>query len=139
VPVLATILLSASASIVLVLAGLHLLYTFRGPKLFPRDRALLEKMREVPLVISRQTTIWRAGVGFHASHSFGALLFGALYLYLALESTHFLARSPFLLGLGGAYLLGMAVLARLYWFNIPFAGISAALVLYAAAAFALVA
>jgi hypothetical protein len=139
VPTLAAVLLSASALIVLVLGGLHLLYTFRGPKFFPRDRALLDKMREVPLVISRQTTIWRAGIGFHASHSFGAVLFGALYLYLALEPAHFLARSPFLLALGGAYLLGMAILARVYWFNIPFAGILAALVLYAAAVFALVA
>jgi hypothetical protein len=36
-----------SAAVVLTLGVLHLLYTFRGPKLRPRDPALLARMDEV--------------------------------------------------------------------------------------------
>jgi len=136
-PTLASIFFSASAAIVLALGSLHLFYTYRGPKLYPRDNELMRRMQEVSPVISRQTTIWRAGIGFHASHGFGAVLFGGLYLYLALEGTHFLAHSYFVLGVGLAYLAGMTVLAKLYWFSTPFWGISAALALYAAAVVAL--
>ena len=135
----AAILFSASALIVLVLGGVHLFYTYVGPKLYPRDRALVDRMREVPLVISPRTTTWKAGIGFHASHSLGALLFGTLYLYLAHEPTHLLASSPFLLAVGGGYLVAMTILAKAYWFNIPLAGMSLALCAYAAAVVVLVA
>ena len=47
--------------------------------------------------------MWRAGIGFHASHSAGAMLFSLAYAYLALEPTQLLFKSPFLLTLGLAY------------------------------------
>ena len=89
-------------------------------------------MMEVSPKISRQTTIWRASIGFHASHSFGAILFGLIYLYLALAGAQFLFGSKFLLGLGLAYIASMAILAKLYWFNIPFRGITTSAILYVA-------
>jgi hypothetical protein len=55
-------LMSLSALIVFALGVLHLVYTFRGPKLTPRDPALQARMAEVPMVITRQTTMWRAWV-----------------------------------------------------------------------------
>lgn len=64
-------------------------------------------MKTVSPRVSRHTTMWRAGTGFHASHSLGAMLFGLVYGYLAL--------------------------ARLYWFKVPFRGILLAACLYAAA------
>jgi hypothetical protein len=131
-PALASAFFSASAAIALLLGSLHLLYTYRGKKLHPRDAALAKRMQEVSPIISRQTTIWRAGVGFHASHSLGAIFFGVLYLYLALVASHFLFGSKFLLGLGFVYLAAMVVLAKLYWFSIPFRGIALATSLYAA-------
>lgn len=131
-PTLASAFISASAVVVLVLGCLHLFYTYRTEKFSPRDPALTRRMHEVSPVISRQTTIWRAGVGFHASHSLGILFFGALYLFLALESSHFLFGSKFLLGLGLVYLVVMVVLAKLYWFSVPFRGVAAAAVFYVA-------
>jgi hypothetical protein len=139
VPIVAAFLFAASAAVVLLLGGLHMLYTYRGEKLFPRDAALVQRMQEVSPVISRQTTMWRAGIGFHASHSMGAILFGALYLFLAFEPSHFLFTSRFLLCLGFVYLAVMVVLARLYWFSIPFRGIALAAALYAAGIVAVVA
>lgn len=126
-------LIAVSAAVILLLGLLHLLYTFYGPKLLPRDPELLARMREVSPVITRQTTMWKAWVGFNASHSFGAILFGVVYGYLSLVHAAFLFQSTFLLLLGLALLLGYVFLAKSYFFSIPFRGILLATVLYAAA------
>src|SRR5215475_5104445 len=123
-------LIAGSAAIMWLLGCLHLLYTFRGPKLRPRDSDLLAKMMTVSPVISPETTMWRAWVGFNASHSFCLIFFGALYGYLAMRHGAFLFQSWFLLAFGLLLLLGYAVLSRLYWFNAPFRGVVLAAVLY---------
>jgi hypothetical protein len=121
---------AASAAVILWLGLLHLLYTFRGPELHPRDPDLTAKMTTVSPVISQETTMWRLWVGFNATHSFGLLLFGALYGYLAMRHSAFLLQSWFLLALGFALLLGYAVIARLYFFTAPFRGVVLAAVLF---------
>jgi len=122
--------IAASASIILVLGLVHLLYTFRGTILHPRDLNLTVKMMAVSPVISRETTMWRAWVGFNASHSFCLIFFGAVYGYLAIRHNAFLFSSWFLLALGFVLLLSYALLAKLYWFNAPFRGVVLAAVLY---------
>lgn len=123
-------LIAASAAIILLLGLAHLLFTFSGPKLMPRDRELQARMQEVAPVISRETTIWKAWVGFNASHSFGAIMFGAIYGYLSLVHAAFLFRSTFLLSLGLLLLCGYLFLGKRYWFRAPFRGILVALALY---------
>ena len=127
---LAPYLLAGSVAIALLLGSLHLLYTFRGPKLLPRDAALQQRMAEVTPVLTRETTMWKAWVGFNASHSFGAMLFGLVYGYLALAHPAFLFGSPFLVTVGLLLLLGYAFLGKRYWFSVPFRGILASLLLY---------
>ena len=124
---LSLILISASAAIVLVLGTLHLVYTFTTPKFDPRDAALAEQMRRISPVISKQTTMWRAWVGFNASHSLGAMLFGVMYLYFAIAHGDLLLHSPFRFVVGAAFLGSFVVLAKRYWFSIPFAGVVASL------------
>ena len=85
------------------------------------------------MVITRETTMWRAWVGFNASHSFGALLFGAIYGYLALAHSAFLLQSWFLLSLGLLALVAYAFLGKRYWFSVPFRGILLATALYVVA------
>ena len=136
---LASLLLAGSAAVLLAFGLIHLLYTFRGSKLQPRDNELLQRMSVVPLVISRETTMWKAWVGFNASHSFGAILFGLIYGQLALVQPRVLLGSPFLLAVGLALLCGYTFLAKRYWFTIPFRGILIALVLYVGALIAAVA
>jgi hypothetical protein len=131
-PTLPSILIGASAAIILLLGLAHLLFTFRGPAFMPRDRALKARMEEAVPVISRETTMWKAWVGFNASHSVGAILFGAVYGYLALLHPAFLFASRFLLALGLLTLAGYLALARRYWFRTPLRGILLALVLYVA-------
>ncbi|CAM3878171.1 hypothetical protein D3C76_1054090 [compost metagenome] len=130
---IAQLLICASAAIALLLGTVHLVYTFASNKFQPRDPALGEQMQKISPVISRQTTVWRAWVGFNASHSLGAMLFGLVYGYLALAAPQALLRDGFLLGLGVVFLASMALLARRYWFNIPLIGISLALLLFVGA------
>lgn len=130
---LAASLIAISAAIVLLLGLLHLLYTYYGPKLLPRDRELQVRMQEVSPVITRQTTMWKAWIGFNASHSFGIILFGAVYGYLALVHSEFLFGSVFLLSLGLMLLLGYVVLAKKYFFRIPLRGVIVATFLYVVA------
>ncbi|HEY0703686.1 MAG TPA: hypothetical protein VGD60_13045 [Candidatus Acidoferrales bacterium] len=122
--------IAASAAIILLLGCVHLLYTFRGPNLQPRDPDLAARMAEVSPVITRQTTMWRVYVGFNATHSLGLILFGLVYGYLAIFQSPFLSRSWFLLGLGLVVLLSYAVVAKLYFFAAPFRGVVLATVLY---------
>jgi hypothetical protein len=125
------LLVAGSAAIILLLGLVHLLYTFHGPKLTPRDRELQARMQQASPVITRQTTMWKAWVGFNASHSFGAILFGAVYGYLSLLHSAFLFQSKFLLSIGLVLLLGYVFLGKRYWFSIPLRGILLATVSYA--------
>ena len=126
-------LVAASAAIILMLGLIHLLYTFRGPKLQPRDGALQARMREVSPVLTRETSMWKAWIGFNASHSYGAILFGLVYGYLALAHGTLLFQSPFLLLTGLALLMGYVFLGKRYWFSVPYRCIIVATALYIAA------
>lgn len=128
--ILATSLFLASAVVMSLLGIAHLLFTFYGPKLRPRDPDLRTRMETVSPIISRETSMWRAWIGFNASHSFGALLFGAIYGYLSLLHRAFLLQSTFLLSVGLLLLVGYVVLAKRYWFSTPFRGVVLAAVLY---------
>ena len=130
---LAPSLIAASAAIILLLGLMHLLYTFRGTKLHPRDAALQARLKEVSPVITRETTMWKAWVGFNASHSYGAILFGLVYGYLALAHSSFLFQSTFLLLLGLLLLAGYVFLGKVYWFSVPYRGIVLSTALYVAA------
>lgn len=121
-----------SAGIILTLGVIHLVYTFWGPKLAPRDPALQVSMSQISPVITKETTMWRAWVGFNASHSMGAILFGLIYGFLAIAHSQLLFRSPFLLIVGLAMLGGFFVLGKVYWFSVPFTGISISLACYVA-------
>ena len=125
-------LVLASAMVIGVLGSLHLLFTYHGPKLLPRDASIPDKLKAVKLHISSESSFWRAWIGFNASHSLGVLSFALVYGYLALFQGPLLFNSAFLGLLGGLVLVSYAVLARLYWFSSPFRGIVLALFLYLA-------
>lgn len=108
----------------LLLGTLHLVYTFLGPELRPRDPALQRRMDEVSPVITSETTMWRCWIGFNASHSMAAMLFGLVYGYLAIAHGSLLFSSAYLLVVGFLMVGGLVVLGRLYWFSVPFVGIA---------------
>lgn len=133
---LSRILVGFGSGIILLLGAIHLLYTFWGQKLTPRDSDLRTSMNDVAPVISNETTMWKAWVGFNASHSMGAILFGLIYGYLAVFEANLLFGSIYLTSVGVAMLVGLFLLGKKYWFNIPFTGISIALVCFLAGVFA---
>ena len=90
-------------------------------------------MKEVSPVLTRGTTMWKAWVGFNASHSYDAILFGLVYGYLAVAQSALFFQSPFLLLVGLLLLAGYAVLGKVYWFSVPFHGIVLSTALYVAA------
>jgi hypothetical protein len=122
----------ASAAVIFSLGLLHLIYTFWGPKLRPRDTELQAAMNKVSPVISKETTMWRCWIGVNATHSMSLILFGVIYGFLALEHPELLFHSTFLLAVGFATLCGFFVLAKLYFFSIPFAGITISLICFIA-------
>jgi uncharacterized membrane protein len=126
-------LMLASAAVILALGAIHLIYTFFGNKLTPRDPALQAAMRQVSPRLTRETTLWKAWIGFNASHGMGALLFGLMYGYLALMQPALLFGSTFLLVIGLVMLAGYALLGKRYWFSVPFKGICLSLGFYMAA------
>ncbi|MGH8177967.1 MAG: LIC_13387 family protein [Steroidobacter sp.] len=126
------VLIVMAAAIILTLGLIHLLYTFGGSKLHPRDPELAARMSAASPVISRETTMWKAWIGFNASHSFGAMLFGAIYGFLALAHPGFLFESAFLCIVGLVLLAGYVALGKVYWFSVPFRGIALAAVCYTA-------
>ncbi|RYE38606.1 MAG: hypothetical protein EOP21_11915 [Hyphomicrobiales bacterium] len=123
---LSVMLIVASSVVMLLLGGIHLFYTFFGDQLDPRDELVKAVMNGGELMLTSETTIWRAWVGFNASHSLCAVFFGLVFAFLALAQPDLLFRSAYLQLLGGAVLVNFVVLAKLYWFSIPLIGVSIA-------------
>jgi hypothetical protein len=132
VKMMIALLLTVGSITIGVLGFIHLLYTFRTNKFEPRDEKLGLRLREVSPVLTSETTMWKAWVGFNASHSLGAILFAAVFGYLAMFELDFLLSSPFLVALSLVTLGSYIVLARSYWFRVPFYGISFSTALIAA-------
>jgi hypothetical protein len=128
----AKILMVLNASIVFMLGVAHLVYTFWGPMLTPRDPALQISMSQIAPVITNETTMWRCWVGFNASHSMGLILFGLVFGFLGLAHSQLLFQSPFLLVVGLAMLVGFVLLSKAYFFSVPLMGISISLACYVA-------
>ena len=125
-----SLLMLAAAVVLGGFGAVHLFHTYRGNKLEPRDPSLRAAMERSNLVITRQTTVWRAGKGFNASHSLGMLAVALVYGHLAVQQPQVLAASPFLAALGLVILLAYLALARRYFFSIPFRGMALACLLY---------
>ena len=120
----------AGAAIFGFLGTIHLLYTFFTNKFDARDPAVTEAMKGTSPVLTAETSVWGAWVGFNASHSLGAILFACIYIPLAgfhielLQSSLWFSLLPVFVGI--AYL----ALAKRYWFRVPFLGILIATVCF---------
>jgi hypothetical protein len=89
-------------------------------------------MKAVTLNITKETTVWKAWLGFNASHSMALILFGLVYGYLAVAQPGVLYRSNYLQLLGLLMLAGLLLLGWRYWFSVPRAGLAVALACYVA-------
>jgi len=131
---MAQILIIIGASIFGILGTIHLLYTFFTNKLDPYDSSVTRAMKDTSPILTKETSIWNAWVGFNASHSLGAMLVAAVYIPLGTSYFYIIQQSvwfsflPVLIGL--SYL----ILAKIYWFKIPFFGVLISTICFAGAA-----
>ena len=130
-PSLPSLLIAAAALVLGTLGVVHVVFTLHGERLHPRDPGVREAMERSALRITRQTTMWRANLGFNLSHGLGMAAFALVYGHLALARPEVLATSTFLGGLGMAVLLAYLALARRYFFRVPVLGVGFACGLYA--------
>ena len=123
----ASVLMAISAAIIGVLGTLHLVYTFVGPKLRPRDPGLVEAMQQALPGITRDTSVWDMWIGFNISHSFCAIQFALVFGYLALAQPTLLFGSIALQAIAVLLLAALFATGLRYWFVIPTTGIGLAL------------
>ncbi len=128
------VLLVTGASILGLLGTIHLVGTFFTNMFDPHDPKTGEAMKQTSPMLTKDTTMWDAWVGFNASHSLGPMIFAAIYIPLAawhmdvIEGQAWFAVLPVLIG------ISYTALAMRYWFRVPLAGISLSTVCFAAAA-----
>jgi hypothetical protein len=109
-----------------LLGIMHLVITFFSNKFDPRDIELKLAMQNTSPVISNETSMWRSLVGFHASHSAGAILVALFFIPLSIFHNEILQNSIWFSLLPTAIGLFYLILATKYWLKRPIVGISIA-------------
>lgn len=131
--ILSSILFVVGSALLLALGAIHLRLTLldeRRPRVFaPRDPELLASMQASPLRIDKSTTVWRASLGFHYSHSLGLIWVGLLFGSFGIFAWRTLLELPVLLWSAPVIALVYLVLSLRYWFKIPAIGAGLAVVL----------
>lgn len=129
---LAKYLWQTGSIIIAFLGGMHLYYTFFTDKFSSRNEKAVEEMKTSFPILTKETTMWNAWIGFNASHSSGAIFIGVINFYLSvryftvLESDHFF----FLFNI---LTVGFYVyIAKKYWFKNPFVGVLTVLICFIA-------
>jgi hypothetical protein len=121
-------LIITGSLIFLWLGSIHMIFTFRGTKFFPRNLDVKDAMEKTYPTLTKETTMWKAWVGFNASHSMGAIFFGMMNLVLIQSSLY---RETLFIGIVNIiFVLIFLFLAIKYWFRIPLIGISIATVCF---------
>lgn len=118
------------SSIFATLGIIHLYYTFFSNKFSSRNEKALEEMKTSHPLISKETTLWKAWIGFNASHSSGAIFIGVMNIYVVSNFYATVENHMFFflfnIATAGFYLW----LARKYWFKVPFFGILLTLICF---------
>lgn len=119
----------------LILATLgivHLFFTFFSDRFLAVDERVTAAMKETSPRLTRETTMWKAWVGFNASHSLGPIMFSLFYVPLAVTDFGFISESLWLSALPILVGVSYLALARAYWFRIPLMGIGVATICFVA-------
>ncbi len=131
---IAQVLWIAGSLILLVLGTLHLAYTFFTDKFSSRNTNVVDEMKQSFPRLTNKTTLWKAWIGFNASHSVGAIFIGLINIILAIQYFEILRQSYLLLTLNILTVAFYLFLAKQFWFKIPFMGILITLLCFIVAA-----
>ena len=116
-------LIITGSIIFLILGSIHLFYTFFTNRFSSRNQETEQKMKTDAPILTKETTMWNAWIGFNASHSLGAIFFGLVNIIICIQYFEFYNKSKSLLILNIVTLLFYLFLGKNYWFKIPFFGI----------------
>ena len=106
----------------IILGAMHMVYTFFTNKFSSRTASVDDAMKNSFPVLTKETTMWRAWIGFNASHSSGAIYIGLINFIAAIQFPGLL-RSPIFITLNIITVLFYCWLGKKYWFGIPYKGI----------------
>jgi len=120
---LAKILILIGSSIFIILGFIHLIYTFFTDKFLTRDNETNAKMNVTSPILTEETTVWKAWIGFNASHSTGAIFIGLINVILVVQHFEVYQNSFSVLLLNICTGMFYLFLAKKYWFKIPLVGI----------------
>lgn len=116
--------------IITVLGTLHLYYTFFSNKFLSRNEKVNTEMKSSFPILTKETTMWKAWIGFNASHSSGAIFIGIINFYLAVRYFTVLQGDHFFFLFNILTIGFYAWLGKKYWFKIPFRGILITLICF---------
>ena len=116
----------------IILGSIHLYYTFFSNKFSSRTASVDDAMKNSFPVLTKETTMWKAWIGFNASHSSGAIYIGLINFIIAIQYPEIL-QSPLFLILNIITVFFYCWLGKKYWFGIPFKGILIATCCFVAA------
>ena len=120
-------ILVLTGSIIFALLGIvHLLYTFFTAKFLPADKSTVKSMKTTYPLISSQTTMWKAWIGFNASHSIGLMFFGMINITLVSFYRETLNDDFIIPSFNIIVCLSYLLLAKKYWFKTPLVAIAIA-------------
>ncbi|MBL8631192.1 MAG: hypothetical protein JNM81_16280 [Rhodospirillaceae bacterium] len=112
----------------ILLGTLHWLFTFldmKKPTRFaPRDDVVRIGMQATTMRLTNRTSMWKAWMGFHHSHSIGAIFFGLIFLILAVQDFGALVNNTVLMRLATVVPLIYLWVAVRFWFRTPIIGIA---------------
>ena len=127
---LAKYLWEIGSVILVVLGSIHLFYTFFTNKFSSKNKDLISEMKSHSPILTNETTMWKAWIGFNASHSSGAIFIGILNLFLAIKHFDTFLNEHFFFIFNILTIAFYVWLAKKYWFRIPFLGILLTFICY---------
>ncbi|WP_425408679.1 LIC_13387 family protein [Hyphococcus sp.] len=119
-------IIAVGGLVFLLLGAMHFRMTvadMKNPRKFaPAKDGLLEELQSTRMRFRKDLkSFWDSYIGFHFSHSIGVIFYACIVLYFALIRPDILSDYIIRVGIvvfGAAYVL----LARWFWFIIPFLG-----------------
>ena len=127
---LAKYLWEIGSLILVILGAIHIFYTFFSNKFSSKNKNLISEMKSSSPILTKETTMWRAWIGFNASHSSGVIFIGILNFFLAIKYFTTFQSEHFFFIFNILTITFYVWLAKKFWFRIPFIGISLTFICY---------
>lgn len=116
--------------IFIILGSIHLAYTFFTNKFSSKNGQLMKEMKASYPILTKETTMWKAWIGFNASHSIGMLFIGLINFYIAIRYYDTLHADHFFYVMNIIVVAFFVWLGKNYWFKLPFIGVLTTLICY---------